>query len=149
MVGASGYLINRILMLDFVMLAAIRSQPEKRYKMRIRNRLPTDGANNGAGGKNVGRRGFLGYAIGGIAIATPALHMLADASPASAVRVASSDPCANYYVKYLGHDCSGASGCPSGSDGDCIGNYDKYSSTTGQYCGSFQDIECEECCHYS
>jgi hypothetical protein len=117
--------------------------------MHIRNVLSAGEANNEATGKNVGRRGFLGYAIGGITIASPALRVLAGASPASAASVASSDPCAKYYVKYLGHDCSGASGCPSGSDGDCIGNYDKYSSTTGQYCGSFQDIECEECCHYS
>lgn len=102
--------------------------------------------------KEVSRRNFVLKWLGSLAVAVPALQVLARTQPASAAQISlipEADPCANYYIKYLGHYCSntGTNNCDSGSDGSCVGEYNKYAASTGQYCGSFTEVECEECCH--
>lgn len=79
-----------------------------------------------------GRRNFLKGLAGGLAIAVPALGVLASASPAFA-----DDPCAKVYQVILDTWCSnGADFCPVGPGYTCLQQYELRSSTTGQNCGT-------------
>jgi hypothetical protein len=95
------------------------------------------------------RRTFIRRLIGGLAIAVPALRVLASSAPASAspdVR-----PCVKTYVVYEGHYCTstGTSSCVTGDEsGDCIGNYVVRDTYTGQICRRFTDVECRGCCGF-
>jgi hypothetical protein len=86
------------------------------------------------------RRTFLRRMLGGIAIAVPAMAVLAAARPAGAIPEA--DPCAKTYVKLITQYCSnGESTCtPAGDPGDCINQYARYSSTTLQLCDTYEDV---------
>jgi hypothetical protein len=87
------------------------------------------------------RRTFIARAVGGLAISVPAIRALASTAPAVAASPAAA--CSSYYVRYNGHHCNiiEETSCPTGIAHRCIGEYDKYDSKTGQYCGYYKDDE--------
>jgi hypothetical protein len=86
------------------------------------------------------RRTFLGRLMGGLAIAVPAVRVLASAPSAAAKSSAipNINPCSKVYLVILDTWCStGQAGCPSGSAGTCSQEIEERSATTGQSCGSY------------
>lgn len=89
------------------------------------------------------RRTFMRRLGGTLAVAVPAIRVLASSRSAVASVTPDIDPCADTYNKYEGHYCTvgGGNTCPAGTAGDCIGEYTIYSRITGQVCGQFTDDE--------
>jgi hypothetical protein len=87
----------------------------------------------------VNRRVFLTRFVGGVAVAVPALAILAKTSPA----VAAPGCCSiSTYVVYQGHDCGPYDTCPNNSNSHrCIGTYYVYCTGFGSFCYSYNDDE--------
>jgi len=91
------------------------------------------------------RRTFLRGLAAGVAVALPAVRVLASGPQASAkvTAIPNINPCSKTHTKYIGHYCTwgGGSTCPAGDAGECVGEYVIYSSITGAVCGRFTDNE--------
>jgi hypothetical protein len=85
------------------------------------------------------RRTFLRRLMGGVAIAVPAMRVLASApSAAASSDIPHINPCSKVYLVILDSWCStGQAGCPAGSAGTCSQEIQERSATTGQSCGTY------------
>jgi hypothetical protein len=88
------------------------------------------------------RRTFLRSLAAGVAIAVPAVRVLASGPQASAKVIPHAAECSSTHEVYHGHTCTaGGTGCPVGDAGSCIGHWSVVSNITGRVCSTFVDNE--------
>lgn len=85
--------------------------------------------------REVGRRSFMRFFAGGLAVAVPSLYTLSSTFAATPAEAA---PCSTKeYIVWRGQSCGRFENtCPQGNNRNCVAKYDRYCGPGGRYLGS-------------